>query len=312
MRSPKTILILGGFGFIGTNVIKFIEDNFNEDYKVVVFDKLPCHPHGVVFKNIQKVYDGDFADELMLERIFVENKIDIVLHLISSTVPVTSRNAKYDVSSNLLPTLSLLSIMEYHRVKDIIYFSSGGAIYGEHSNFHSETDAVFPKSSYAIVKHSIERYLLLYSELFGFNSLILRLSNPFGGYHYSNYQGICNIAIRKGLKKEKIQIWGDGNGRKDYISISDVCDILFRLINAGIYTDTLNVGSGKVYSVNEILEIVKEELSDLTVEYIGKSENDVSGFSLNIDKLREAIGDYQFTELKVGICETMKWESSFL
>jgi len=169
----ENILILGGFGFIGTNIIKYIDNHFIDKYNVIVFDKSSYHPYGLTFKSILKIYDGDFSDELNIERVFVENDIDIVLHLLSSTVPATSKNAKFDVQSNLIPTLNLLSIMDYHKVSNIIYFSSGGAIYGEHEKIHSETDQVFPKSSYAIVKYTIERYLLLYAELFQFNSLIV-------------------------------------------------------------------------------------------------------------------------------------------
>ena len=218
----KTLLLLGGFGFIGTNTLSYIEEKLKGTYQVVVFDKYPRHRYGVKFDCVKHIYSGDFTDETCIENIFSENNIDIVLHFISSTVPATSNNAKYDVESNLLPTLKLLNIMESHGVKDIVYISSGGAIYGDYlEKVHSENDAVYPKSSYGIVKLAIEKYMLSYSELNGFNTLILRLSNPYGRYHCNDKQGIINIAIRKALKNEKLLIWGAGNGIKDYIYVDD-------------------------------------------------------------------------------------------
>ena len=86
-----------------------------------------------------------------------------MLHFLSSTVPVTSFNAQFDVESNLVSTLRLLNIMKKHSVKDIVYLSSGGAIYGDYlEKVHNEEDAVYPKSSYGVVKLAIEKYLLLY------------------------------------------------------------------------------------------------------------------------------------------------------
>ena len=216
----KKILMLGGFGFISTNILKYIDENYAEEYEVIIFDRIMEHPKGVKFNCVKKVYAGDFSDETNLIQIFNENEINIVMHFLSSTVPATSNNAQFDVESNLIATLKLLGIMDKFGVKDIVYMSSGGAIYGDYlMKVHNEEDAVYPKSSYGVVKLAIEKYLLSYSELYEFNSLILRLSNPYGPYHYNNKQGIINIAIRKALAGEKVQIWGSGDGIKDYIYI---------------------------------------------------------------------------------------------
>ena len=162
----KRILLLGGFGFIATNILKYIDENCVEDFEVFIFDRIAQHPKGMAFKCVKKVYVGDFSDETNMAHIFQDNKIDIVLHLLSSTVPATSSNAQYDVESNLISTLKLMGVMDKFGVKDIVYMSSGGAIYGDYlQKVHHEEDAVYPKSSYGVVKLAIEKYLLSYSEL---------------------------------------------------------------------------------------------------------------------------------------------------
>lgn len=307
----KQILLLGGFGFIATNILKYIDEHCADEYEVIIFDRIAQHPKGVAFKCVKKVYAGDFSDETNMTQIFQDNKIDIVLHLLSSTVPATSSNAQYDVESNLISTLKLMGVMDKFGVKDIIYMSSGGAIYGDYlQKVHHEEDAVYPKSSYGVVKLAIEKYLLSYSELYGFNSLILRLSNPFGPYHYNNKQGIINIAIRKALAGEKVQIWGSGDGIKDYIFIDDVSSIIFRLIENGVETGVYNVAAGSAHSVNEILEGIKDIIPTCEWEYVNASLNDVQSFELDITKLRQKLGVIRFTPFEKALEKTIEWQKN--
>lgn len=307
----KKILMLGGFGFISTNILKYIDENYAEEYEVIIFDRIMEHPKGVKFNCVKKVYAGDFSDETNLIQIFNENKINIVMHFLSSTVPATSSNAQYDVESNLIATLKLLGIMDKFGVKDIVYMSSGGAIYGDYlMKVHNEEDAVYPKSSYGVVKLAIEKYLLSYSELYEFNSLILRLSNPYGPYHYNNKQGIINIAIRKALAGEKVQIWGSGDGIKDYIYIEDVCSIIFRLIENGVETEVYNVAAGSAHSVNEIVEGIKEFVPSCQWEYVNALHSDVQSFELDITKLRQKLGVIKFTSFENGLRKTIHWQKN--
>ena len=116
----KTALILGGYGFLGTNVMKYVDAHLREAYKFIVFDKFATHVGGVKFGCVEKTYAGDFADKTLMESIFKENKIDLVIHSLSTTVPVDSANARYDVETNLLPTLDVLALMVKYGVKDIV------------------------------------------------------------------------------------------------------------------------------------------------------------------------------------------------
>lgn len=309
----KTILLLGGFGFLGTNIVKYVDNNekLSNQYNFIVFDRISYHPHNISFSSILKVYAGDFSDETYLEKVFSENQIDIIIHSLSSTVPSTSQNARFDVETNLISTLKLLSVMDRHEVKNIVYLSSGGAIYGDVlEKVHNEEDAVYPKSSYGVVKLAIEKYLLSYAELYRFNPLILRVSNPFGKYHYNNKQGIINIAIRKSIKNETLDIWGTGDGVKDYIFVEDFCSILFRLINSGVETGVYNVGGGQALSVNEIYESIKKINPSFRCRHINESLLDVQSFELDITKLRKKLGKLSYRSFEEALVETYKWQQN--
>lgn len=304
----KTVLIVGGFGFLATNIIKYIDEHLSDDYQVVVFDKFAQHPHGVVFSSVKKVYAGDFSDEMFINSIFKENHIDLVIHALSTTVPALSLNARYDIESNLLPTINLFDIMVRHNVNDIVYISSGGAVYGKSMNLPYREDMdVMPISSYGIVKLTIEKYLHQYSELNGLRSLILRLSNPYGPYHYSMKQGICNVAMRKAFNNETFEVWGTGDARKDYIFVTDFVDILFKLLSKNIFGEVINVGSGEIVTVDRILSNIRK--IDGNFKWVNKeaSQYDVQHFELDLTKLKNYIGDYSFTKMDDGFDKTYKW-----
>lgn len=295
-----TILLLGGWGFIGTNILKFVDRELHTDYEFIVFDKLDTHPHGVNFDCVRKVYSGDFFDDKLIESIFVENKIDSVIHLISTTVPALCFNARYDIESNLIPTIQLLDLLVKYKVYDVSFVSSGGAVYGvsEFEIKHKESDNLYPISSYGVTKLTIEKYMMQYASLYGLRPLILRLSNPYGRYHYSLKQGLCNVALRAAMQNEIFQVWGDGSARKDYIFVEDFCEILFILKKKDIHTRVLNVASGEILSINQILSDIKHLFPSFTWEYKDASKFDVLHFELDTSELISSIGVFQFSSLK--------------
>lgn len=304
----KRVLLLGGYGFIGTNILKYADEHLLAEYQFIVFDRVPLHIYGVTFSSVEKTYYGDFSSRSDIERIFIENQIDIIIHSLSSTVPTTSLDPKFDIESNLLSTLQLLEIQAKYQVPQIIYLSSGGAIYGNDSRCaFTEDHFSNPISSYGIIKLAIEKYLYLYHMQYGFDYLILRLSNPYGPFHYSQKQGVINIALESALMNKPFSVWGDGEGGKDYIYIQDFCRVLFGLINKKVLNTVLNVGSGVSTSLNTILNIINLYYPEFTWTYTPSHQNDIVNFSLNINRLRNFLPDIQFSSIDQGISKTLNW-----
>lgn len=309
----KTALILGGYGFLGTNIMHYVDNHLHDAYRFIVFDKMTKHMGGVELACVEKTYAGDFTDKELLETIFRENKIELVIHSLSTTVPVDSANARYDVETNLIPTLDVLALMVKYNVKDIVYISSGGAVYGTRDNkAHEESDAVYPISSYGVVKVATEKYMMQYAQLYGLRPLIVRLSNPYGAYHYSMKQGVINIAMTKAQRGETLQIWGDGNDKKDYIYVEDFTDILFKLLNKGISNQVINIGSGTLLSVNEIANAVRALVPTFRATHEPNQQFDASHFELDTTKLRRLIGEYKFTPFDEGLQKTYYWTEQMI
>lgn len=303
MMVKKNILILGGFGFIGSNIIEaLLKINL---YNVIVFEFKGVAPK---FSDCVTVYHGDFNNEEDLAEVFKNHKIDIVVHLISTTVPATSNdNILYDINSNLAGTIRLLNIMVQYEVKLIVFLSSGGTVYGEiNGPKASETHPTSPISSHGIIKLSIEKYLDLYSRLYNIQYLILRVSNPYGPYHNSDKQGFINVVIRKILHNEKILVWGDGTIMRDFIYVKDLADIFVRLLGKNIVNQIINIGSGEGHSVKQVLEYIAANQPYFEIEYKQSRKYDIQKIILDINKLN-SIDKFHFTELKKGIFLTYQW-----
>jgi UDP-glucose 4-epimerase len=307
-KEVKTILLLGGFGFIGTNLIKYIENN-DLPYKVIVFDKFERHPCGVESNVIERIYSGDFMDCFVMEKVFEENHIDNVFHCLSSTVPSRAFNAKYDIESNLVPTVGVLDLMVKHGVKKILFVSSGGAVYGGNElKPHKEDDGLFPISPYGITKIAIEKYLFSYATLYGMEPLVLRLSNPYGKYHFSTTQGIVNVALRAALHRRPFVVWGDGTARKDYIFIDDFCKIVFSLIQLNVHSKVFNVASGELLDVNTILNRIKELVPTFRWDYSDPAKLDIPSFELDTTRLQNVIGEQTFVSFEEGLGMLYNWQ----
>lgn len=303
----KTILVLGGYGFIGSNVLNYIDNNLDNSYNIILFDKNENHPYGINFNCICKKYYGDFSDVKLLKRIFIENKIDIVFHFINTTTPATSLNIKYDIESNLIATIDFVKLMIEFNVKNIVYLSSGGSIYGKTSVKNSETSLTQPLSSYGIVKLTIEKYLMMFANNGKIMPLIIRLSNPYGPYHYSAKQGVINIALRSAIKNQKFTVWGNGENSKDYIYVEDFVQILFKLIEMKKYNEIINIGSGTLSSLNSIISHINHLYPNFSWTQSDIKLFDIPNFELDLRKLKKNINFFKFTNINDGIYKTNDW-----
>jgi nucleoside-diphosphate-sugar epimerase len=117
------------------------------------------------------------------------------------------------------------------------------------------------------------------------------------------------VDLEKAMRGEKLEIWGDGNGKKDYIFITDFCKILFSLINKSTYQyEVLNIGSGELLSVNEIAETIKDKLvSTFEWDYRQLNNLDVSAFKLDLSKLHSILEDFNYTSFDEGLDLTFEW-----
>lgn len=299
------ILLIGGNGFIGSHLIDvFMQNGHNVRIFDISMEKYRNAISNVDYR-IHSIDDLTALYESMLN-------MDIIFHLASSSVPSTSNiNPMIDVNGNLITSINILNTAAKANVKKIVYFSSGGAIYGPTNGAIGEDSPLNPISSYGIIKSTIEKYFLLYSKLFNIETIIFRPSNPFGprqGHIMS--QGVISTFLRKIIDNKPITVFGNGKSAKDYIYIKDLAIICYH-ISISKKTGIYNVGTGIGTTLDQIIFLIKKVTnSNPKIEYEIVKDYDVPNFVLDISEIKRHIGNFHFTNLEEGIFETWQWIQS--
>jgi UDP-glucose 4-epimerase len=188
---------------------------------------------------------------------------DIVVSLIHTTVPGSSmEDPAYDVSSNIASYVKWLGALHRTEVKRIIYISSGGTVYGIPRRIPvGEDHPTDPICSYGITKLAIEKYVAMYSHMYGVGYRICRPSNVYGeGQHLTIGQGAIGVFLSDCLKGRELEIWGDGEVVRDYLYVADLADAVVRLITHEGGGRVFNVSTGTGYSLNQLIKIMTDEL----------------------------------------------------
>lgn len=306
-------LVLGAGGFIGKNLIDELLVNGHE---VVMYDR----PESV--KRIQETFpkatyiEGDFLMEDNWGKIL--QGVKVCYHLISTSLPRSSNDDPIgDVTGNVLGSLRLLEAVRKQTDNiRIVFASSGGTVYGP-VKFETvnEDHPTNPICSYGITKLMIEKYLRLYKELHSVNSISLRIANPYGFWQKSDSaQGVISVFAGRILHDNVIDIWGDGSVVRDYIFVKDVVAAMLLAATYGGREVVFNIGSGKGYSLREILnslEMVTNKKAQ--VVYHPPRSFDIKKSVLDVSKAKLELGWIPRVEFQDGICQTVEWlKNSFI
>lgn len=303
------VLLLGGAGFIGSHLATAL--SLRGEHAVSVLE-----PTSASIDRIQHLpihlYRGSLSDTELLESILVQEDIQAVIHLVSTLVPGCGfTDFEKEFEQVVAPSIRLMELCSKHHVK-LVYFSSGGTVYGERATLaqFTEKDALTPISHYGWSKQMMEESIRYMHRTQGLRYLILRPSNAYGpGQNLHGRQGLIAVALGKALRKEAVSVWGDGIAVRDYIYIDDLVQATLSLLGKeAAFDNTFNVGSGVGYSVNDILRILKEVSGlEVSINYLPARQEDVSHVVLAIDRIREMI-DFQ----PIGIQEGIRRFASFV
>ena len=296
----KRILFIGGAGFIGSNIIRRLQ---HSDYEIHVCEPVDANLQRLEGLDVQ-IYHAMISDIEDISKIIQDNGIDIVVHLVSTLIPGSSYDDyKEEYKHVIFPSIELMEICAQKEVR-FVYFSSGGTVYGNRTDVYPfiETDPMAPISYYGWSKQMMENSIQFMHRTKGLKYLILRPSNPYGhGQNLYGKQGLVAVAIGRVLKNEAVEVWGDGSAIRDYIFIDDLAIVFKQLMNIDVINETLNIGSGRGYSVNDVLAFLKiVSHEDFRIEYKNPRSVDVSNMVLDLSRLKHYV-DYEFTPFMEGI-----------
>lgn len=299
----KSILFLGGAGFIGSNVIKTLKRRGNKDISIFVMEPSFAYLSRLDGERVQ-IYRGELSDIDFVQSIIEANRIDTVVHLVATIIPgSTYEDYKREYQHVIFPTIELMQICAQRHIR-FVYFSSGGTVYGNRTDMtpFKETDAMAPISYYGWSKQMMENSILYVHRTTGLRYLIVRPSNPYGhGQNVHAKQGLIAVALGKILAGEPITVWGDGSNVRDYIYIDDLCEAVVQLLEKEVCNTTINIGSGQGASINDIINVLKEVVSEeVKVDYEPARSVDVSHMILDTTRFKQYV-NLKITPLREGI-----------
>ncbi len=300
------ILVTGGAGFIGSNVVDRL---IKEGHKVVVIDDLSTGFKRNLNKQA-KFYEMDIRDRGM-EDVFKKEKFDYVIHHAAQMdVRRSTKEPEFDAEVNILGSLNLILNSQKFGVKKFIYASTGGAIYGEAKYLPAdEKHPVNPLCQYGISKHTVEHYLYLYKALYGLNYTVLRYPNVFGPRQNPeiNEAGVNSIFIGLMLKGKKPTIFGDGEQVRDYVYVDDIVEANLSALEKGT-NEILNIGTGVGVSVNQIFEMLAKILGfKEKAIYAPPREGEILRIYLDATRARDVLGWRPKVSFGDGLKRTVEW-----
>ncbi len=293
----KNILIIGGTGFIGSNILEALKCDNHNIFLITSRKDLEQLKNSKV-----KVIQGSLNETNLIKKIISEHGIEVILHLASNLIPSSSkRQFDEEMRDIVLPTFELFNYISEKNLK-IIYFSSGGTIYGNADGKILENTELKPINYYGYSKLIIENHIKLLARVGNLKYIILRPSNVYGKYQrIESKQGFIAVALGKMLSNQDIEIWGDGKIVRDYVDVSDIARAVRGVIDENIENKIFNLGSGEGHSLTSVVKFLEKYLNrSATIIYKDKREVDVEKTILDISSLESFI-DYNPKKLDEGI-----------
>lgn len=301
------ILITGGCGFIGSHVA---ERFYMEGHDVFIIDNLSRGKRDNV--NCRHKFYRFGVEDTECEKIFKNNRFDIVVHLAAQIDVETSVDNPYiDSKTNLLGLTNMLDLSRKYAVKKFIFVSSA-AVYGTNGNIPLKEDyEASPMSPYGMSKYTGEYYCKKWKELFDLDTVSLRFSNVYGPRQRAKGEGgVVSVFIEKVCNEKKIIVYGDGEQTRDFIYVSDVADAIYRSIYS-TSSDVMNISTGEANSINHLIDIIGsiEEYKDMKneVEYKKERKNDIKHSLLDNTRAKRELDWTPMVSLKEGIEKTYRW-----
>lgn len=246
----------GARGFIGSYLFRHVISKRADTARVLLRNVRKGEEFGAA-----EIVCGDLLSPVACQD-FVDG-LDVIYYLAHVNTPVSSDHDRpNDALLNMVPLLNLLEAVHARKAKPhIVYFSSGGAIYGRKTDHHPfrETDACAPSSSYGIQKLAAEHYLRVAAEKGDLTSVVLRVGNAYGTLlPPERTQGLIGVAIHNVLRKAPIRVFGNPANVRDYVHLEDICAIAEKAADRKAPFTILNVGSGRGHSVGEVLNTIRD------------------------------------------------------
>jgi UDP-glucose 4-epimerase len=306
-------LVTGGAGFIGSNLVDAL---LEEGHEVAVLDDFSSGKEANLEQALARgvvVHRADVRDPEAVAKVVAEAAPEVIFHLAAQIdVRKSVADPAFDARTNVGGTINVLEAARSVGAR-IINVSTGGAIYGDAEVIPSpETVEPLPEAPYGQSKFCAERYLGLFTRLYGTPAASVRLGNVYGPRQDPlGEAGVVAIFCGRLERGERPVIYGDGRQTRDYVFGSDVVAALLAVLARPGAHGEYNVGTGRESSVLDIVAALRAHTDgDFEPEFADARPGELDRSCLDVTRAREELGWSAQVELGEGLRRTMEWARS--
>lgn len=297
------ILVTGGCGFIGTNLVPLLEA---AGHRVRVFDNevIGRRAHLIGFGG--EFVAGDIRDSAALDAAL--DGIDAVVHLAADTRVIDSiANPAFNFDVNVVGSFRLLEAMRARGVRRLVNASTGGAIIGEAEPPVHEDMVPNPIAPYGATKMAVEGLCSAWAGSYGFAAMSLRFANVYGPRSYHKGSAVAQF-MKQALTGNPLIVYGDGEQTRDFVYVDDLCDGIMRAVEGG-QSGVLQLGSGVPLSVNQLIAAIRQVVAPVTisVDYQPARAGEIARTWCDVSRARAHLGFAPDTPLLDGLAATWAW-----
>jgi dTDP-glucose 4,6-dehydratase len=320
------LLITGGAGFIGSNLIQHVIDDA-QVHKLVNLDCLTYagHPENLaaVARHPKYVFEPvDLRDKAATLRVVQQHGITHVMHLAAESHVDRSITGPGDfIQTNIVGTFNLLEACRaawqgnfagkrFHQISTDEVYGSLGA-----TGFFTETTPYAPNSPYSASKASADFLVRAYHHTYGLDTVITNCSNNYGPFQFP--EKLIPVIIQNVLARRPLPVYGDGLNVRDWLYVRDHCDALWTVLNRGQTGETYNIGGHNEWANIHIVELICDLVDEFQPERGGHSRNLISfvkdrpghdrRYAIDASKIQRELGWSPAYQFEQGIRETVRW-----
>lgn len=299
------MLVTGGYGFIGSNFIRYITQKYPE-IELINVDKLTYAGNKDNLQDIscltfrQDICDAQFISQIMKD-------VDYIVHFAAEThVDRSIVNDTDFIQTNVVGTHTLLKCVLNANIRKFIHVSTD-EVYGSVSEGYSkETDILNPSSPYSASKASSDLLVQAYNTTYGLPTIVTRCTNNFGPYQYP--EKLIPFFITRLLENKEVPIYGTGTNIREWIHVLDHCSAIDFLIHYGKNGEIYNIGSGdrktNIEITHKLLELLGKDES--LIKYVPDRLGHDYRYALDCTKIQK-LGWKSSISFDGALCDTVNW-----
>jgi len=322
VREPRSLLVTGGSGFIGSAFIRHLLGPAGYAGKLVNLDLLtyagnPDNVAGVASDARYSFVHGDIGDAALVTRLVAEHAVDTIVHLAAeSHVDRSIAAPEAFVTTNVVGTFRLLEVarqaknVHFHQVSTDEVFGSLGA-----TGSFREDSPYRPNSPYSASKAAADQLVRAYAHTYGLSTTLSSSSNNYGPHQFP--EKLVPLMLLNLIEGKELPVYGDGLHVRDWLHVDDHAEALWLIVRAGQAGETYNVGGEGERTNLELIRLLMASVAAETgrpgvefeqlVRFVKDRPGHDRRYAIDGSKLRSRLGWSPRRELVGGLADTVRW-----